>query len=149
MGPAEVPMPVFCRPVVVRFEEADARGILFYGRIQALAHHLFEDFVVAEIVPRWEDWFQSDRVMTPIKHAEATFHRPMVPGRQYDGEVRVSKVGGSSFEITTRFVDRAAPEPVLCAETRVVKVFTDPVGMRKMPIPSAIRARLEACLAGE
>ncbi len=76
-------MPVFRRPVTVRFEEADARGILFYGRVQTLAHHLFEDFVVSEIVPRWEDWFQNERVMTPIKHAEATFHRPMLPGRQY------------------------------------------------------------------
>ena len=142
-------MPAFRRPVTVRFEEADARGILFYGRVQALAHHVFEDFVVSALVPRWEDWFQNDRVMTPIKHAEATFHRPMLPGRQYEAELTVSKIGESSFEITTRFLDLSATDPVLCAETRVVKVFTDPVRMKKVPIPSAIRARLEAYLASQ
>jgi acyl-CoA thioesterase FadM len=142
-------MPAFRRPVTVRFEEADARGILFYGRIQALAHHLYEDFVVPELVPRWEDYFQNDRVMTPIKHAEATFHRPMLPGRQYEGELVISGIGESSFEIRTRFVDRSAGDEVLCAETRVVMVFTDPVAMRKVPIPSAIRARLEAHLVRE
>jgi acyl-CoA thioesterase FadM len=140
-------MAVFRRPVTVRFEDTDARGILFYGRIQTLAHHLFEDFVVSEIVARWEDWFQNDRVMAPIRHAEATFHHPMLPGRQYDGELTISKIGDTSVEITTRFVDRSAPEPVLCAETRVVKVFTDAARMRKVPIPSEIRARLEACMA--
>jgi acyl-CoA thioesterase FadM len=142
-------MPAFRRPVTVRFEDTDARGILFYGRIQTLAHHLFEDFVVSEIVPRWEDWFQNERVMAPIKHAEATFHRPMLPGHQYDGELIISKIGETSLEITTRFVDRSTPDPVLCAETRVVKVFTDAVRMRKMPIPSEIRARLEAYAAGQ
>ena len=52
-------MPGFRRPVTIRFEEADARGVLFYGRLQALAHHVWEDFVVSELVDRWEDWFES------------------------------------------------------------------------------------------
>ena len=37
--------------VTVRFDEADARGILFYGRLQELAHRVFEEFVVSELVP--------------------------------------------------------------------------------------------------
>jgi len=142
-------MPGFRRPVAVRFEEADARGVLFYGRLQALAHHVWEDFVVAELVDRWEDWFESQAFVAPIKHAEATYHRPLRPGHLYVAELTIGKVGESSLEVVTRFLDEAGPEPVLCAETRVVKVLADPNTWKKIPIPSAIRERLLARLARE
>jgi acyl-CoA thioesterase FadM len=141
--------PMFQRTVTIRFDEADARGVLFYGRVQALAHRVFEDFVVSELVERWEDWFESDRFLAPIRHAEATFHSPMRPGHQYDVELSVTKVGESSFELGARFVDRAGAEPTLCAEVRIVKAFADPATWKKIPIPSAIRTRLLAHLAGE
>jgi acyl-CoA thioesterase FadM len=142
-------MPVFTRTVTIRFDEADARGVLFYGRVQALAHRVFEDFVVSELVSRWEDWFESPEFVAPIKHAEATFHKPMRPGHSYDAELAVTKVGDSSFEVRTRFIDRAGAEPVVCAEARIVKALADPATWRKISIPSTIRARLLAHLAGE
>jgi acyl-CoA thioesterase FadM len=139
----------FSRPVNVRFDEADARGILFYGRLQVLAHRVFEDFVVSELVPRWEDWFLAAEFIVPIRHAEATFHRPMRPGRTYEAELSVVRLGESSFDVRVRFRDREAGEAVLCAETRVSHVFADAERFRKMPIPSAVRSRLEAHLASE
>ena len=131
-------------PVTVRFDEADARGVLFYGRILTLAHRVFEQFVVARVVPRWEDWFLAESFLVPIRHAEADYFAPMRPGRRYDAKVLVSRLGSSSFEVTTRFSEEATAEPVLCAETRVTHVFADPVGFRKLGIPPEIRARLEA-----
>jgi acyl-CoA thioesterase FadM len=141
--------PVFRRTITIRFEEADARGVLFYGRLQALAHHVWEDFVVAELVDRWEDWFESREFVAPIKHAEATYHRPLRPGHQYVAELTIGKVGESSLEVVTRFLDESGPEPALCAETRVVNVMADPSAWTKIPIPSAIRGRLLAHLARE
>ncbi|HEY3383986.1 MAG TPA: thioesterase family protein [Vicinamibacterales bacterium] len=137
----------FSRPVTIRFDEADARGILFYGRLHTVAHRVFEEFVVAEVVDRWDDWFLNDRYVMPIRHAESTFHQPLRPGRTYVAELEVSHLGESSFEVATRFVDRTGPEPVVCAETKVVHVFADARQFRKTPIPSEIRARLEAHLA--
>jgi acyl-CoA thioesterase FadM len=142
-------MPAFRRPIAVRFEEADARGVLFYGRLHTLAHHVWEDFVVSELVERWEDWFESREFVAPIKHAEATYHRPLRPGHTYAAELSVGKVGVSSLEVVTRFLDESEPEPVLCAETRVVKVLADPNTWRKIPIPDGIRERLLAHLAGD
>jgi acyl-CoA thioesterase FadM len=142
-------MAVFRRTITIRFDEADARGILFYGRVQALAHRVFEDFVVSELVDRWEDWFDNDRFVAPIRHAEATFHRPMRPGQSYDVELAVTKVGDSSFEVLTRFIDRTGPQPVICAEARIVNALADPATWRKMSIPSAIRARLLGHLSSE
>lgn len=140
---------MFRRTVTVHFDEADARGVLFYGRVQALAHRVFEEFVVSELVDRWEDWFESTRFVAPIKHAEATFHRPMRPGHRYDAELSVTKVGESSFEVQTRFVDGEGADRAVCAEARIVKAFADPATWTKIPIPSAIRTRLIAHLASE
>jgi acyl-CoA thioester hydrolase/1,4-dihydroxy-2-naphthoyl-CoA hydrolase len=147
----------FTRTVTVRFDEADARGILFYGRLQELAHRVFEDFVVSELVAAWEDWFLAPEFIVPIRHAEATFHRPMRPGHGYRAELSVVKLGESSFEVRVRFFEadtgpeaRAATDaPVLCAETRVSHVFADAARFRKIAIPSGLRARLEAHLASE
>ncbi len=106
---------MFRRTITIRFEEADARGVLFYGRLQALAHHVWEDFVVSTLVNRWEDWFESQDFVAPIKHAEATYHRPLRPGHSYLAELTVAKVGESSLEVVTRFLDESGSEPVVCA----------------------------------
>lgn len=139
----------FTRTVTIRFDEGDPRGILFYGRVQELAHRVFEDFIVAELVDRWEEWFEAEDFVVPIRHAEATYHRPMRPGHGYEARLTVSRIGDSSFEVQVRFVDVEGSEPLLCAETRVAHVFADPRQFRKIPIPSALRARLEAHLGGE
>jgi len=136
----------FCHPVTIQFDDADPRGILFYGRIHILAHRAFEAFVAAEVVDRWEDWFLADAFIVPIRQATATFHRPMRPGQRYVAEVSVTRIGESSFEVGTRFLEQA-DEGQVCAETRVTHVFADPARFRSMAIPAGIRSRLEAHLA--
>jgi acyl-CoA thioesterase FadM len=136
----------FRHSVTVQFDEADARGILFYGRIHILAHRAFEAFVATEVVARWEDWFLADEYIVPIRQALATFHRPMRPGRAYVAEVRVTRIGETSFDVRTRFCE-GGDEGDLCAETVVTHVFADPARFRSIAIPPAIRSRLEAHLA--
>jgi acyl-CoA thioesterase FadM len=131
-------------PLAIRFDEADARGILFYGRLLSIAHRLFEDFVVGNLVSRWEDWFLDESFIVPIRHAEADYFAPLLPGHRYEAEVVISKVGESSFEVRTRFYATETDGGALCAETRVTHVFADPAAFRKRGIPSDIRARLEA-----
>lgn len=139
----------FTKPVSIRFDEGDPAGILFYGRLQELAHRVFEDFLLSEVVERWDAWFKAPDFIVPIRHAESTFHRPMLPGRTYDAMVVISKIGESSFEVWTRFFDAGGNDRILCAETRVAHVFADPKRFQKIPVPSALRARLEAHLPGE
>ncbi len=133
---------MFTCPVSVRFHEADFRGILFFGRILQLAHEVYEDFVVAELGVAWDEWFSAPEWLVPIKHAEATFHRPLRPGRRFEAEAGIGRLSDSSFELLIRFFDVDGPSRELCAETRTIHVFVDSA-FRKTPIPAAVRARLE------
>ena len=133
-------------PVTVHFDEADPRGVLFFGRILALAHRVFEEFVVPELVPRWEDWFLSEEFAVPIRHAEATFSGPMHPGREHVAEVEIGAIGETSFQVRTRFFE-AGEGGRVCAETRLTHVFTGGGAWAKREIPPAIRTRLEALRA--
>lgn len=136
---------MFTCPVSVRFHEADFRGILFFGRILQLAHEVFEDFVVAELGITWDEWFADLTRLVPIKHADATFHQPLRPGRRFQAELGIGRLSDSSFEVVTRFFDVDGPSRELCAETRTIHVFVDST-FRKTPIPADIRARLESHL---
>lgn len=131
-------------PITVHFDEADARGVLFFGRILTLAHQAFETFVVPQLVDRWDDWFLSPDFLVPIRHAEATFSSPMRPGRAHAADVRIATIGTSSFEVLTRFIELGDGGERLCAETRVTHVFAGADSFAKRAIPDGIRNRLEA-----
>lgn len=130
-------------PITVHFDEADPGGIVFFGRVLTLAHRAFETAVVPRLVPGWDDWFRSAAFLVPIRHAEATFSRPMHPGRRHTAEIEVTSVGTTSFEVLTRFLEESGEDGgLVCAETRVTHVFTDPATFAKRPIPEAIRKGL-------
>lgn len=134
-------------PILVHFDEADPRGVLFFGRVLTLAHRVFEEYVVPQLVPRWEDWFTSEELAVPIRHAEASFARPIRPGAEHTAEIEIAEVGATSFTVRTRFLEKADAARV-CAETRVTHVFVDGRTWAKREIPPAIRARLEALRLG-
>ena len=135
---------MFRRPVTIRFDQADPAGVLFYARVLELAHHLYEEFVSAELGVPWAEWFLDPSRAVPIRRAEAVYHRPLRPGRTYDAELRITALGESSFEATTRFLDRE--DAATCAETRVTHVFADLPRGRKLAIPSEVKSRLAAHL---
>jgi len=135
---------MFRRPVTIRFEQADPAGVLFFARLLEVAHQVYEEFVAAELGVPWAEWFLDPARAVPIRRAEAVYHRPMRPGRTYDAELRITALGESSFEATTRFLE---PEgAATCAETRVTHVFADFERGRKIEIPSEVKSRLLAHL---
>jgi len=136
----------FRHTVTVQFDDADPRGVLFFKQKTAyeiIAGDWSSDVCSSDL---WEDWFLADDFIVPIRQATATFHRPMRPGRPYGAELRITRIGKSSFDVRTRFREGAG-EGDLCAETVVTHVFADPARFRSTAIPPAIRSRLEAHLA--
>jgi acyl-CoA thioesterase FadM len=137
---------MYRRPVTIHFDQADPAGVLFFARLLEVAHRVYEGFVTDELGTSWASWFRDASLVVPIRRAEAIFEQPLRPGRSYEAEIRITRIGESSFEVTTRFLDLERGEPMRCAETKVTHVFADLARGAKVPIPSDIKARLEAHL---
>jgi len=125
----------------VAFDEADGEGIVFFGNYFRLAHRAFEAWLPQRGFT-WEEWFRNPEFGVPLVHVESDYLRPLRPGDAYDVEIQTQKVGESSVEFGYALT---APDGTPLANLKTVHVFvTRAGGMRKIPIPAGIKARLLA-----
>jgi acyl-CoA thioesterase FadM len=134
-NPAPTP---FLSTARITFDESDPAGILFYGNVFPLAHRAFEEMIESSGIP-WPDWFSSDRWAVPITRASAEFSAPLSAGRTARIEVMVTEMRESACAVETIFILDGAT----CARVETVHVFVDRGTGEKMPIPAALREKLE------
>jgi acyl-CoA thioester hydrolase/1,4-dihydroxy-2-naphthoyl-CoA hydrolase len=122
---------VFQTKVKIRFRDADPAGIMFFGNILGLSHDVFEEFIAAQGVT-WKEWFKPEHWSCPIRHAEVDYLSPFSPGQSYIAEVRVSKIGQSSFQMRYDFKKE---DGTPCAKVQVVHTFVDKKTFQKSQVP--------------
>ena len=62
--------------IIIRFEDADPAGVVFYPRAIALAHAAVEDLLRRSALG-WDAWFASPHYAAPLRRAAADFFLPM------------------------------------------------------------------------
>jgi acyl-CoA thioesterase FadM len=129
----------FTTRLLVRFHHADSAGIMFYGNLYFLAHHVFEDFVIAAGFA-WKEWFDNPEWQVPVRRVETDYVKPKRAGRELDAELWLERLGETSITLRVRFRDDVGD---LCSELMLVGVFTDRKTGTKIPIPRHARERLE------
>jgi acyl-CoA thioester hydrolase/1,4-dihydroxy-2-naphthoyl-CoA hydrolase len=122
---------VFQTTVKIHFRDADPAGILFFGQVYGLAHDVFEEFLVANGIP-WEEWFKGTQWACPIRHSEADYQAPFYPGQAHPVEVKVLKIGQSSFTMHYTFKNQAGK---VCAQVQLVHTFVNLSTFQKMNVP--------------
>jgi acyl-CoA thioesterase FadM len=132
---------VFKTTLKVTFREADLAGIMFFGNIYGLAHDAFEDFIVATGF-KWKEWFNTPEYIIPIRHSEADYEAPFIPGEEYDVTVSVKKLGTTSFAIG--YVFSAGDK--IHGQVEMVHVVMDAKTKKPIPLPGLIRERLSPYL---
>ena len=131
----------------VAFHEADPAGILFFGRIFEHAHVAFEKFIQSSGMT-WSDYFRTSPYLIPLRHVEADYHRPFLPGQFYSVEVRVQKIGQSSFTMSYTFTEHKNPD-VIHAKVQTVHTVLDKNTRSKIPVPLEIQNVLQPFTSGE
>ena len=129
-------MPSHDQTVMIRFEDADPAGVIFYPRAIALAHAVVEEMIRRSPLG-WEAWFASPVDAAPLRHAEAGFLLPMRPGMEFTAQARVERLGGTSVTFLVRFLDKTG---ALAAQIRTVHVLVDKASGRPAPLTGEIRA---------
>jgi acyl-CoA thioesterase FadM len=123
----------------LKFRDADPAQIMYFANIFSLAHDSFEEFIVVAGY-RYEEWFSTDHHLIPIRHAEADYKAPFIPGQQYDITAEVANFGKTSFKMKYTFEQKGR----LHATVHMVHAVLDPKTKQKMALPPLMVQRLSA-----
>ena len=124
----------------VRFQDVDAAGVLFFGRIYDYCHQAYEELWASAGVDR--AWiFAGADFLIPIAHSEADYRAPVRHGERVTVRVDVTHVGRASFHLAYRVSGPRGPEDVR-ATAKTVHAFVGRDSMRPIPIPSNLRVFL-------
>jgi 1,4-dihydroxy-2-naphthoyl-CoA hydrolase len=129
----------FSLPIVVRFGEVDAAGVVYFVRIFDYAHRAFEALLTHVGFPI-EDLFQAQRWGMPLVHAEADFVRPMRLGEVLEVQVTVAELGEKRISFAFVIRDEAGLQR---ATVRCDHAFVDLKTFRGRSAPPEFVAAVE------
>lgn len=135
----------FRATISVRFQDVDAGGVLFFGRIFDYCHQAYEDFIATSGTDRAR-YFSGGDFLVPIAHAEADYVKPIRHGEQVVVHIDVTRVGRASFRLRYRVTGSAGD---LRAEASTVHAFVEMKTMKPIPIPGALRGFFQGHLIAD
>lgn len=123
----------------VRLTDTDAAGILFYGNYFRLAHEVYESFMDEIDFPLSYVLRHAD-VMLLIAHAESEYKTSLKLGDKYIVNLRVEKIGGTSFILNYEFT---GDSDGIKATVRTVHVAVDKQSNKPVALPDNLREKLQ------
>lgn len=131
------PVGLHSEPGVVRFQDVDAAGLVFFARIFDYFHDSYVAFLRSRGVTL-EEALNSGRWAAPLRHAEAEFLRPLRFGDPYVVTLERADLAETEFFLRYR-IDRGH-ETACTGMTHHVSV--DPATFRRAPLPTDLRRAL-------
>lgn len=122
---------------VVRFQDVDAAGVVFYARVFDYFHDAYVAFLRAVGVPL-EDALRDGDWAAPLKQAEAEYRRPLRFGDVITVRLTAAEVEETEFVIRYRI----ETEDGVACEGRTVHVSVDPQTFRRRALPDDLRSAL-------
>lgn len=128
---------IYKTKITLKFREADPAQIMYFAHVFSLAHDAFEEFIVAAGYT-WDEWFKTSNYLIPIRHAEADYKNPFLPGQSYDISVGVESLGQTSFKMKYEF----SAYGKIHATVHMVHAVLDQKTKQKMHLPEVMKQRL-------
>ena len=132
----------FRTPLVVRFGDLDAAGIVYYPRYGHLCHVAMEEFFKGVVGVDYPMLTKGLDVGFPVVHVETDYFRPLRYDDDLEIEVSVTRVGTTSVEWLYRFLHRGVEAPA--AVCRAVTVCVSMKSFEKKPVPDWLAEKLRA-----
>jgi acyl-CoA thioesterase FadM len=128
----------FARERAIRFQDVDAAGIIFFARALELCHDLYVEMLGDLGHPLHRalkgPW------LTPIRHAEADYLRPLRFGDRVQIALVAAHLGPASppSEVTLGFRIATLPEDEPAIVAQSVHTFVTRERFERTPVPDAI-----------
>lgn len=94
--PSKAPQFMYCR--MIRFDETDAAGVVYFANILTLCHEAYEASLVAAGV-NIRVFFGGGSLAVPVIHASVDFRRPLHCGDQVAIALTPCPLDDTTFEI--------------------------------------------------
>ncbi len=138
---------VFCRRVVVRFDDADYVGVLYFPQQIHYFMQTLDDFFREALGLPWRDMLDRDGLVLPTVNVRVDYHYPLRLGEEADISVRVAHLGGRSVRFHYEVTQVSGGRRTCTAEHAVVFCARDT--WKPVPIPPRYRAALEGYLVAK
>ncbi len=120
---------------IVRFQDTDAAGVVYFANVLAMCHEAYEASIVASGIDL-KSFFNNPVAAIPIVHASVDFWRPMFCGDKLLIHLTPQPLGENKFEIAYLITASSGEQQLAKAITRHVCI--NPTTRTKIPLPEAI-----------
>ena len=127
----------FKTETTLKFSQTDMAGIGYFNEALNIFHDQYEEFVATQLTTK-KDWFSNPEWVVPIRNVQADFLKPLMAFDTYEVEIRVAKVGETSFQLET-FIQKGDWTHCQILSTHV---FVDKKTMKPRPIPEDLLKKL-------
>jgi YbgC/YbaW family acyl-CoA thioester hydrolase len=117
----------------INFFDADAAGVMFYGKVFELCHSAFESFIASQ--NKYQEYFSSNEFAFPIVHTEASYFSPLIPGEEIEIEISLIEIKNSSFSLLYQIKKQSGK---IAVETKTVTVSVEKNKWQKIFLPPFI-----------
>ncbi|MDF1566040.1 MAG: thioesterase family protein [Deltaproteobacteria bacterium] len=95
---------LYRRPLTVRFQDADAAGIIFFARIPEYFHDAYFAWLMEEGGFDLPEMMRTASIMMPLQHQSCDYFRPLSFGERAEAQVVAVHLEGSSFTVGFRMI---------------------------------------------
>ena len=129
----------FAETRTIRFQDADAAGIIFYPRVLEMFHDVYVAFLAFAGAPLPEV-LRTGTWIAPVRHAEADYFKPLRFGDPV--AVEICRAHLSETEATLGYRIARSENGEVCVVGQVVHTFVDRATFKRTAMPDGVRRAL-------
>ena len=103
---------------IVRFQDTDAAGVVYFANVLAICHEAYEASLIASGI-NLKAFFSNPNVAIPIVHATVNFYRPMFCGDELAIQLNPQQLAENEFEIAYQIFSKEVADR--CAAKAITK----------------------------
>ena len=134
---------IFRHLLSARFQDIDGAGILFFGRNFDYFHDAYVAFLEALGTPLRQN-LENEDYLIPLVHAEADFAAPIRFGDRCDVQIRVARLGTSSYTLSYTLVGE---QQQVLTRGQTVHCCVDRKTFASCPLPERLKTALTPYVA--
>lgn len=130
---------------VVRFQDTDAAGVVYFANVLSMCHEAYEAWLAA-IGINLKEFFSGKTLAVPIVHAEIDFAQPMFCGETYAIHLTPLRLSDSKFKISYSIFpsdDDPLVDQKLISQATTIHVCINPQTRTRSALPSELLQQLQ------